>query len=187
MHYCIHLFTKELPTKEKINDILRPFNDESVNYDGLEPAEYPAFTWDYFLIGGRYGGALKLKIQTDRDDEYQWRFLLRTENHREGRLFHSSLLSKIRERFIDYESSEESWFRYMGDGSFIYCDGAKIKDLVDTETLGCYGFVDIDGTAYAREQWTGNDFIKHEDFDERYQKTLNERSDCFLTVLDIHD
>ena len=185
MHYCIHLFTKELPTETEINDILSPFNSEEVFKDDEEQTEYPAFTWDYFLIGGRYGGALKLKIQTEEDDEYRWRFYER--NPREGRLFHSSLLRKIRERFVDYESREEDWLRYMGDASFIYCDGAKIKDLVSKDTLGCYGFVDIDGTAYAREQWTGNGFIKHDDFDERYQKTLNERSDCFLTVLDIHD
>lgn len=189
MHYCIHLFTEELPNEAQIEEILSPFNSETVYSDDENaPKEYPAFTWDYFMIGGRYGGKLQLRIDAE-DDEYNWKFYAREGEQREGRLFHSSLLKKIREKFVFYESREEDWLGYLGDGSFIYVDGAKIKDILNTSELGCFGFVDIDGTAYSRERWlgSGKGFEKYDDFDERYQQTLKDRSDCFLTVLDIHD
>lgn len=197
MHYCIHLITKELPSEEQIEEILKPFNDETVY--GKSPAndddwdeyiktiEYPAFMYDYFVIGGRYGGALKLKIQFEEDDEYMWKYLSRPGEEREGRLFLSSLLHLIREKFERYIGSEDRWIGYLGDLTFVYVDGAKLKDIINKDELECYGFVDVDGTAYVRTHWNGKEHIDNPDFDNQYKKALEERSDCFLTVLDIHD
>ena len=56
-----------------------------------------------------------------------------------------------------------------------------------TEKLPSYGFVDVDGTAYSREQWTGHDWIDNPDFDSQYQEALKKNTEGFLTVLDIHD
>lgn len=47
MHYCVHLLTKELPTKDEIEKIMQPYNSEIV-YDNSndEKIDYPIFTWD---------------------------------------------------------------------------------------------------------------------------------------------
>ena len=57
MHYCVHLLTKELPSENKIAEIMKPYNSELI-YDSDDEEDkqidYPVFTWDYYQIGGRY-------------------------------------------------------------------------------------------------------------------------------------
>lgn len=187
MHYCIHVFTVNFPSNNQLREILNPFEEEAFYSDEDFEKERPAFLWDCWRIGGRYGGSLKLKVQTEKDDEYRWNYYMRDGEQREGRLFYSRLLEMIRDKFPYYEAREEDWVNYMGDGTYLYVDGGKIKDLVNVDEIGCFGFVDIDGTAYAREFWTGDNWEKHDDFDNRYQETLKNRSDCFLTIIDIHN
>ena len=189
MHYRIHLFTKELPTEDQIQDIMAPYYDEAVycdeNGEDKEDIVYPAIMLDYFSIGGRYCGQLKLKIDPD-DEEYGWKYY--SDIPREGRLFHSTLLYKIRKEFKHpWYQREEEWIGYMGDHSYIYVDGARIRDILNIDEISCYGFVDIDGQAYASESWNGSTFVKHQDFEDLYKQKLNEYKDYFLTVLDIHD
>lgn len=86
-----------------------------------------------------------------------------------------------------WDQKEEEWIGYMGDHSYIYVDGARIRDILNIDELSCYGFVDIDEQAYASESWNGSTFVKHPDFENLYKQKLNEYKDCFLTVLDIHD
>lgn len=196
MHYRIHLFTKELLTEDQIQDIMAPYYDDAVYGNSDDESEttendekdiiYPAIMLDYFVIGGRYCGQLKLKMDTESDNEYNWQFYEKVP--REGRLFHSSLLKKIREEFKNpWDKREEEWYGYMGDGSYILVDGAKICDILNIDELSCYAFVDIDGQAYSCESWNGSDFEKHPDFENLYKQKLNEYKDYFLTVLDIHD
>ena len=74
MHYCVLLITKELPSESKIEKILQPYNHEDIKYDeetGELLTPLPIFTYDWFQIGGRYTGSLKLKI--DKNDEYYTR------------------------------------------------------------------------------------------------------------------
>lgn len=192
MHYCIHLFTKALPTEGEIQSILSPYNSELYysDEDGneRESMECPAFTWDWYQIGGRYQGRLSLKVD-ENDDEYEWRFY--SKEPKEGRLFHSMLLKRIKEHFPTYAAHEEDYFGYLGyldKEPHLKVDGAKISDLLNNfEDLGCFGFIDLDGKAYSRERWDGKHFIEDTDFDKRYQEKLKEYSDCFLTVIDIHD
>lgn len=193
MHYCIHLFTETLPTEAKIMDILAPFDSNTIyglDEEGNEKEinEYPPFTWDWWQIGGRYHGRLKLKID-ENDEVYSWRFY--SKEPREGRLFHSMLLRRIRENFPTWKRSEEDYLGYLGyleKDPYIRVDGAKISDLInDFEDLGCFGFVDIDGRAFSREHWDGQTIVDSPDFDKKYQEKLKERADCFLTVIDIHD
>ena len=191
MHYCIHLLTKTLPSQTEIDAIMRPYNDNVASkYDSngelTEPITVP-FMWDYWTVGGRYAGRLKLKVDYEAEDEYRWKFY-EFENPRTGRLFHSTLLEEIRTRFEYYRKNEEDWFSYLGDGTFIRVDGAKIAHLINNlEDLGCYGFVDVDGTAYSRESWNGHEWIDNPDFDSQYQEALKKNTEGFLTVLDIHD
>ena len=44
-----------------------------------------------------------------------------------------------------------------------------------------------DGSAIARESWTGNGFVEDDKFEEKYKKAVADNMDGFLTVLDIHD
>ena len=191
MHYCIHIFTKELPSEDKIREIIQPYNDDSVYFDEdghkkEELTEAPPFMWDYFVIGGRYHGALKL-VMRDNDEEYQWEYYSRTP--REGRLFHSTLLKEIRESFVSYKAREEDWLGYMSDSTFLFVDGAKIKDIINLDDVGCYGYATDEGEAYSREQWdpSNHEFINHDDFDEKHQQMLEKYKDGFLTRIDVHD
>lgn len=197
MHYCIHLFTEKLPNEAQIEEIMKPFDEdafyESVPDDDdqaeeyLKTAERPAFLYDWYTIGGRYAGRLKLKVNYNDDDEYRWKYYESFDNPREGRLFHSTLLKEIRKYFPSYRQHEEDWFGYLGDDTYIRVDGARISDLVDINDLGCCGYIDIDGTANVREHWNGSQNIENPNFDDEYEEILMKRSNCFLTVLDIHN
>ena len=184
MHYCIHLITKTLPNEDEIQDIMLPFNKDEF-YDGdSENKEYPEFLYDFYLIGGRYCGRLKLAMRNN-DKIYNWEYYSFKEP-REGRLFHCTLLKDIREHFPPYKR-EEDFYSYLGDGTFINVDGAKISDILNINELTCYGFITPDKKAYVREHWDGNNFIDNPNFDTEYKKVLSDYGDCFLTVLDIHD
>lgn len=170
--------------EDKIQDIMAPF-DENTFYDGdSENKEHPEFLYDFYSIGGRYCGRLKLAMR-DRDEIYKWEYYSINEP-REGRLFHCTLLKDIRERFPPY-TLEEDFYPYLGDGTFINVDGAKISDILNVNDLSCYGFITPDGKACVREHWDGHDFIENVNYDTEYKKALSDYGDCFLTVLDIHD
>ena len=163
---------------------MAPF-DENAFYDGdSENEERPEFLYDFYLIGGRYCGRLKLAMR-DHDEIYKWEYYSIKEP-REGRLFHCTLLKDIRKHFPPYKL-EEDFYPYLGDGTFINVDGAKISDILNVNDLSCFGFITPDGKACVREHWDGHDFIENANYDTEYKKALSDYSDCFLTVLDIHD
>ena len=192
MHYCALLITKELPSEDKIAEIMQPYYYENIECDkyGNRIAPYPIFTWDWYQIGGRYNGNLKLKIDKN-DESYNWGFYDR--EGRNKRLFYSYLLSKM-ERFVkdgripSYMYSEEDYFSSMGsrDG-YLYVDGARIDDLLNFEEQSCYICIDANGNAIARETWDGETFVKDEDFDEKLEEIKKNSQGMFVTVLDIHD
>ena len=195
MHYCLHLLTKKLPTEKDIEKIMAPYNDETVyreNDDENTEIDYPEFTWDWYQIGGRYKAKLKLKADlNDEDFEnsrlYRWCYY--EPHERNGRLFWSSLLSTLKENFTEsWMYNEEEWFPCLGiyDG-FIRVDGARLKDVINTDKLDCYIFILPDGTAVAREHYDGDKFIECKDFDQKYKKALADNMDGFITILDIHD
>ena len=185
MHYCLHLFTRELPKEREIRSLLFPFSDEFVYRDDDKPIKYPAFTYDYYVIGGRYAGGLKLLVDKE-DEKYNWRFY--DKDGRNNRLYISSLLTEMREKSNHLWYSEEDYYNYMGfrDG-FLYVDGAKISDIKKITEANCYCCLSDNGKAYARITWNGKDFIKDENFDTEYMDLLEEYKDGFLTIFDIHD
>lgn len=186
MHYCALLFTKELPTKEEISEIIRPYNEEYFEYDETEEVigSYPVFHYDSYRIGGRYGGKLKLKIDYN-DKYYDWEFY--SKDGRNERLFYSKLLSELKSKF-DFYFAEEYYYSYMGsrDG-FIYVDGARVDDLLNFDDLSCYICIDANGNAIARETWDGHDFIKDEQFDDKLAEVKKNSKGMFVTVLDFHN
>ena len=103
-------------------------------------------------------------------------------NPRNKRLFHSALLSELKENEKDPYSSNMGYC----DG-YIHIDGARQKDILNLDELECFGCVLPDGSAIAREMWTGNGFIEDDEFEEKYKKAVADNMDGFLTVLDIHE
>lgn len=65
MHCCLLLITKELPSENRISEILKPYDYDEENLECDETGEiisFPIFTYDWWEIGGRYASKLKLKI-----------------------------------------------------------------------------------------------------------------------------
>lgn len=186
MHYCCLIVTKEYPTDDVLNKVLQPFNDDVV-YEN-EDKERPPFTWDWWQIGGRYNGRIKLNV-TDNEDKYNWGFY--APSPRSKRLFRSHLLDEMR-KFAGKANypffTEEDYFMSMGfkDG-FIYVDGASADDITNLESLECYCFVDDNGAAYARESWDGGAWVKHEDFDEKLEEIKKNAKGKYVCIVDLHD
>lgn len=185
MHYCLMLFTKEFPTKQDIENIMSKYHDDAVYSDDEEKEiDYPQFTYDWYQIGGRYNGSVKLKV--DKENEmYRWKFSERKP--RNGRLFWSYLLNDMQENKKSFYN-EEDYFCSMGfNDGFLYVDGAKISDVLNFEGLNCYTFIGFDGEAYSREWWNGDEFIKNDDFDERLKAEKEKSKDGYVTIIDYHD
>lgn len=188
MHYCALLITKEFPTKETIERIMKPFSEEDFYKDeASETRERPAFLWDWYQIGGRYNGRLKLKYGEENTAKYNWSFYAREP--RNGRQFWSYLLTKMYDMGNRlFRPAEEDFFPTMGslDG-FLRVDGALIADILNIDDIGCYIYIDKDGNAYAREVWDGNEWHEHPGFDEKLKQIIADSADCWATVIDIHD
>lgn len=61
MHECTLLIKEELPNEDMIEKMLATFYEEDFYDRQEETAEpYPAFLYDYYQIGGRYAGMIKL-------------------------------------------------------------------------------------------------------------------------------
>lgn len=192
MHFSCFLFTEKLPSDEDIDRILKPYNSNDFYEENEGKAAgdgaYPVFMWDWWQVGGRYSGLLKLKVDRDAEDEYRWAFY--TEP-RAGRLFRSSTLEELLNHTKRKWSYDEHYHMlHMGyrDG-YLYVDGARIRDLINRDTLvdHCYCFVDPDGAAYAYKSWDGDTFVEDENFVEILRKTIEKYPDHYVTVIDIHD
>jgi len=187
MHYCVLLITKELPSEDEIANIMEPYRYCNIDFDNR-----PVFTWDWYGIGGRYNGSLKLKV--DKDDEYyNWKYY--EKGGRNKKLFYSYLLSKVKAIAEECKHfswtcryDEEDFYGSMGyqDG-YLYVDGARVDDLLNFEEQNCYICIDANGDAIAREFWDGTAWIKDEHFDEKLEEIKKHSKGMFITVLDIHD
>lgn len=190
MHYCCIVFTKEFPTDAVLAGMLAPFNEEDFYEQPEETRQRPAMLWDWYSVGGRYHGGLKLEIR-DNDPVYKWEFYAREP--RTGRLFRSKLLEKMKElssRAPHFYDSEEDYYRAMGsrDG-FLYVDGAPILDVKDPESIGSYWAISSSGEAISRESWNGDKFIDDPDYDEKFKKLINDAKERgeYICIVDTHD
>ena len=188
MHYCCFVFTKEFPTDKVLQEVLEPYNWEHF-YSDDENRVYPMFTWDWFVVGGRYSGKLKLEIRK-HDEKYRWEFYER--NPRNNRLFRSKLIDVINgyakasadgRRFDE----ENVWNELGFSDGYIRVDACPLADISNINELSCCCFVDKNGNAYSKERWNGNSFEEHKDFEEELRKTISESADCYLCVVDLHD
>ena len=194
MHYCVLLLTKEFPTDKVIDRVMEPYKSEDYyrKLDAGEDVERPMILHDYWQIGGRYNGKFKLRFDHHDDaSQYEWMFM--AKEPRAGRLFRSYLLEEFEAMFKQAKTLflfEDDYYGSMGcrDG-YLYVDGGYIPDLlnVDEECTRCYGLIDVDGTAYARERYNGKEWLNVEDFDDKAKGIFAARNDCYVTCLDIHD
>ena len=194
MHYCIIVITEQFPTDDILDQKLRPFSDDTFygqfpdDEEIPEDAVRPQFTWDWWTVGGRYGGLLKLKID-EADEEYNWMYV--AKEPRAGRLFRSDILEQINNKKPWFCHDEERAFLYMGSREgYIHVDGCKIKDVIDFEDTVVnhgWGFIGKNGEAYSREYWTGKKYIKDELYEEKVKAAIQNVEDCYVCYVDIHD
>ena len=188
MHYCTLLFTEKLPTEKEIEKIMSPYYEGNAKYDneGRRIGEYPTFEWDWYQIGGRYNGNLKLQIN-ENDEYYEWGYFTRED--RNNSLFYSYLLTKMKNFAKNsFMYREEDYFPSMGfrDG-FLYVDGARVDDVINIEEQDCYICIDVDGNAIARESWNGESFVADDNFYNKLIEIIRNNKGKFVTVLDVHD
>ena len=197
MHFCVAIITEEFPTDNVLEEKLAPFSedafynqfedeDEDEEHISKAKEDYPMLLWDWWQVGGRYSGYLKLKADyNDLDTEYKWCFLEKTP--RAGRLFRSGLLERLNQNSFYYE---ESAFGYLGisDG-YIRVDGCKVKDAINFEEIVInhgVAFIGKDGQVFAREWWNGDDWIKDEQYEEKVKEAIKDVDDCYVCFVDCH-
>lgn len=191
MHYCVFVYTKEFPSDNVIEKVLKPYRYKEGGYEDGE--KRPLFTWDWWQVGGRYGGKFKLDI-TDSARKEKYKILEYTRYRRSGTIFRSAYLEKTTYGFDEFcrDKLEEVYaIQYCGmrDG-YIYVDGAwanDIKNLMD-EADNCWAVIDTDGAAIAREHWNGTEWKDDDQFaDKAMAIATKNKADTFVTVVDILD
>lgn len=203
MHYCVYLFTKELPNDEQIQKIMYPYSEYAVeNEKAVDPDSKVDISWDSWDVGGRYGGLLKLKCLDKEDDVYRWNFYVDTP--RAGRLFRcrflENLLNVAKENgrlmllngFCGFNDIEGHFFDYSGirDG-YVYVDGCKISDLLPSKEVmgGGYGFVDdVFGKQSTRSFWDREMLLltDNPEYENELKDAFDRNKDGYLTILDLH-
>lgn len=191
MHYCIYLFTKNLPTDEEIEEIMAPYSEYAEN-----ESPHPDIQWDGYEIGGRYGGMLMLKADSQDNDKYRWYYYI--DEPRAGRLFRHQPLENLLRMCRDFKSSREygfygfnhieyTLFNYCGlRRGYLHVDGCKISDLYNLDEVsdcGC-GFIDVpfnrQETRYtrSREEKPG--------YEDLLKEAFERNRDHYVTILDLH-
>lgn len=171
MHCRGHIITKKLPTRELLNEILKPYHCEEENNES-------GFDWDWWQIGGRYGGGIKIHFDPNENED-NW-FCLHDRNNK---YFISAALDELKENIKFYD--ELDWLQYMGlKENTLYVDGGYSKDFIDFDISSCYVVIDEEGKIYTRETWNGEAWKQHLDFDNKVKEI--DLTDKFITVIDFH-
>lgn len=190
MHYSLMLITKEFPTEKVIEKALEPYNEDEFYKlkEENDDIKYPIIQWDWWQIGGRYEGALKLRIDNN-DEKYRWKFY--SSDGRNGKLFLSHLLTDMKnfaKNTCHNFFTEEDYYQTMGmrDG-YLRVDGAFVDDLLDFSQVSCYCCIDKDGNAYTRSYWNGDNYEENDKFDDQLEQVKADSKGCYVTIIDLHD
>ena len=172
MHFKGHLVTKKLPTNDEISKILEKYRED------LD--EEQEFSWDWYEIGGRYGGKIKINFNPD-DNEEEWYCF----QDRNNKYFISQAINELKEKIKPYYDEIE-WLKYMGlREKVLYVDGAFYKDMINFDLSDCFVVIDDKETLYVRQKWNGDDWITNEKFNDEVSKI--DLKDKFITIIDFHD
>lgn len=178
MHCCLLLITKEIPSEDRISEILKPYNYKNFECNNKNPQ---IFTYDMWEIGGRYSGLLKLKMDYN-DKKYDWAIPYK---HRNNILFHSKLLTDLQLQKVWFD--ENRYYSSMGaNDGFLYVDGAMIDDLINFDDVNCFICIDSNENVIIRETYNEHTFVKDKNFDEKLAKIKMKSKTMFATILDIH-
>ena len=188
MHYKAFLITKEFPTDDRIEEIMRPYNGEDYFNRKDEGADepYPVFTWDWYCVGGRYNSFFELDMDKTMD-KYEWHYC----KDRANVVFRSYLFDELYHLCDEKKKwliSEYKFYPCLGsDNDILRVDGGLIADMKDFDITRCYIIIDADGNAYARSRWNGDKWVKDENFDDKTKEILGVSKDCYIVTVDIHD
>lgn len=172
MHYKGHLITKKLPTSDEISKILEKYREK---YD-----EEQEFAWDWYMIGGRYGGEIKINFNPDENEDKWYCF-----EDRNNKYFISEAINEIKEMHGSFYDELE-WLEYMGlRENVLYVDGAYYKDMINFDLSDCFVVIDDEENLYVRQQWKNHDWIENKQFDDKVSKI--DLKDKFITIIDFHD
>ncbi len=106
----------------------------------------------------------------------------------------SNILEKYRENFDTKEFAWDWWqiggrygskIKINFNHKVLYVDGGYFKDMIDFKIDDCYVVIDDEENLYVRESWNGEDWIKHEDFEDKIKNI--DLTDKFITIIDFHD
>jgi hypothetical protein len=188
MHYKIGLITEFKPSENEIAKIMEPYNYEKSGH------RKKPFTWDYWVIGGSYGGILHhvidAKNKTVFGGQAMYAFDSILDNITVGLINSIQKSNYNRAHGVPYISPYDVCQLIMDDdGEFIRCDGAYIKTIGNLDKLTVYGLIDINGDAIVKERWNRKDWDDTEGYAERCKEILAEAKEKnqYLTILDIHD
>lgn len=174
MHYCGYIITEKIPTDEEIEEILEPYN-ENIQDEDL------GFSWDWFQIGGRYGGKLKIKFDPSENED-NW--FMGEKHERNYKYFISDKLKELKESLKFYDELEN--MLYMGlQERVLYVDGAYFENIYNFDITNCGFVIDNDKNLYSRELWENHNWVTDDKFDEKVKKI--DLKNKFITVVDIHN
>ena len=188
MHYKAHLITKEFPTDEVIDKIMRPFGWEEYNNEKEEDEDkpLPVFTWDWYQVGGRYNSFFELDMEKT-EDKYQWDYLKDRVNI-VYRSFLFDRMSRMCDDRVRWMLNECDFYPCLGGAdNVLRCDGGLIADMKDFDITSCFIIIDADGNAYVRSYWDGKKFIENEKFDDTARDILAASKDYYIVTIDVHD
>ena len=169
MHCKGHLITDKLPTEDAIRKILGKYSEDE---PGIKIFEY-----DWYAIGGRYGGRIKIKFNPAENEDGYFLF-----QHRNNKYFISNILNELGDNILKYD--ELDLLKYMGlNDKVLYVDGGYYEDIINFELDNCYVVITED-EVISREIWNGDDWIDNENFDKKISKLSLDGK--FITVIDFH-
>lgn len=188
MHYSCLVITRDFPTVEDLGEILRPFSEDEIYAAPEGTRAYPVFSWDYYVIGGRYAGNMKLRADVS-DEKYKWLYFL--DKPRNNRLFHSFLLYKMvsyaTKAKMPFSCCEEDYFTSLGlNDGYIRVDGCKISDMLNFDEISCYYCLDADGNAIGRSSWDGDQWNDDPDFEAKLSAIKQASKDYYACIVDLH-
>ena len=172
MHYCLLLLTEKIPSDSDITNILLPYyEDNALKND-------PIFTWDYYVVGGRYGGRIKYRL---KPNTYVWSNDKLTDKKIKSNLFdklNKHYKDQIMEQF-NSNISEIEFAIYLGArDDIIYCDGAYLDECDIGDLTGYYCLNTITNKVITAESKRYKASLK---------RMLNAHPKAFITVIDIHN
>lgn len=189
MHCCLLLLTEKIPTKKELKKIMKPYYEGNIDYDNDDLKKYP-FTWDWWQIGGRYGGLIKYKLE--KED-----YVYLNHNLNNVKIL-SGLFDKLNENyrtnvmsmFNDKVIEETDFVNYLGyTDKILYCDGAYLNKCDIGDLAGYYCLDAVNNKVIWRKKWDGETWLKNDNYDNELQIILNNGREkgYFLTVIDIHN